>query len=373
MNIVAPVSRLEEVEVLAAAGADELYCGVLPREWVDRFGIANANRRPTGNLPGYDVLEAAVEAAHRNGASLSLVMNAQQYAGSQLDAAIELAERFIGMGGDALIMSDLGLIPVLSAALPSARIHVSSVATCRNGSAARLCRDLGAKRLILPRDVTIAEACEIATEVPDIEVEAFVLNDGCVFEEGACHTLHLPNRLGGPICLDSYVYRYRQRKGGDVDAATQERIAANDAAYRKWLWYRFSCGFTTTPDGMPYGPCGLCAIPAMQAGGVQAVKIAGREGPTARKLASVRMVRQIVDAVDAGLPPDVVKACARNLRPPTDHDHCATGFMCYYPEVAASAGVESGGAGSGLKPNTAGASARRTHPTGRPFQLTPRS
>lgn len=331
MKIVAPISRLTEVELLAQAGANELYCGVLPRQWVRKFGIANANRRPTGNLSTYDELGKAISTAHQNRAALSLVMNAQQYSGDQIAAAIDLAETFLGMGGDALIVSDLGLIRALSGALPSARIHVSSVATCRNASAVRLCGDLGATRVILPRDVTIREACEIAVEAPEIEIEAFVLNDGCVFEEGACHTIHLPGQLGGPICLDSYVYRYHHRAGRTLGQHTMERLAENDAAYRKWLWYRFSCGFTSTPAGMPYGPCGLCAIPAMLRGGIAAVKIAGREGPTARKLASVRMVRKVLDAASAGAGEEAVRELATNLRPSTEH--CATGFMCYYPEV----------------------------------------
>lgn len=331
MKIVAPISRITEVEALAQAGAHELYCGVLPRTWVGKFGIANANRRPTGNLASYEELNEAVDTAHRNHTTLSLVMNAQQYSADQISAAIGLAETFLEMGGDALIVSDLGLIHALATAVPSARIHVSSVATCRNASAARLCRELGATRVILPRDVTIAEACEISREVPDTEIEAFVLNDGCVFEEGACHTIHLPGNLGGPICLDSYVYRYHHRTGRTLDHATLDRLADNDAAYRKWLWYRFSCGFTTTPAGMPFGPCGLCAIPAMLRGGVAAVKIAGREGPTARKLASVRMVRKVLDAACAGLGEQAVKELAMNLRPSADH--CATGFMCYYPEI----------------------------------------
>ncbi len=334
MKIVAPISRVEEVEILAQTGADELYCGVLPREWVGRFGIANANRRPTGNLPGYAELERAVRDAHRAGATLSLVMNAQQYAGGQMDAAAELARRFVDMGGDALIMSDLGLIHSLAQALPDLRIHVSSVATFRNTHAARLAGTLGARRVILPRDVTIAEACEIAHGAPDIEVEAFILNDGCVFEEGACHTIHLPNQLGGPICLDHYRHRYRHRHGKRIGAAMRTRILENDEAYQRWLWYRFSCGFTTTPEGMPFGPCGLCAIPALLRGGVAAVKIAGREGPTARKLASVRMVRRILDAAESGQSDEAVMEIARGLRP--SHAHCATGFMCYYPEVVTS-------------------------------------
>lgn len=331
MRIVAPISRLAEIAVLAAAGADELYCGLAAPAWSGRFPAASSNRRPSGNLASYEDLGRAVELAHAHGATLSLVLNAQHYPAARAEAAADIAGRFAALGGDALIVSDLGLLHRLASQLPSLRVHVSSVATCRNAGAARLCRELGARRLILPRDVTIEEAAGIAAEVPGIEIEAFVLNDGCVFEEGACHTIHLPGRLGGPICLDRYEYTYRRRDGRAPPPHLQARLKENDEAYERWLWYRFSCGFSTTPQGLPFGPCGLCAMPALRRGGLAAVKIAGREAPTARKLGSVRMVRAVLERIAAGADDAAVKRFASGLRP--SEEHCATGFMCYYPEV----------------------------------------
>jgi collagenase-like PrtC family protease len=331
VRIVAPISRVAEIEPVARAGANELYCGILPRQWVGRFSAANANRRPSGNLADFAELESAVSAAHALGCTLALVLNAQQYSTEQEAAAVDIARTFLAMGGDALIIGDIGLMEAVAEAAPSARIHVSSVATCRNASGVRFYRAIGATRVILPRDVTVSEAVEIAAEVPDVEIEAFVLNDGCVFEEGACNTIHLPRNLGGPICLDRYRYAYRRRDGRALSESLQRQLAETDREYEKWLWYRFSCGFSTTPQGQPYGPCGLCALPRFFAGGLKAVKIAGREGPTARKVASVAMVKQIVDATGAGLEPRAIAEIARNLRP--SPEHCALGYMCYYPEV----------------------------------------
>jgi len=185
--------------------------------------------------------------------------------------------------------------------------------------------------VILPRDVTIDEATGIAAEVPDVEIEAFVLNDGCVFEEGVCSTIHLPGQLGGPICLDRYRPVYHRRDGRPLGERLGNALAGTDREYARWLWYRFSCGFKTTPEGLPYGPCGLCAIPAFRTGGLAAIKIAGREGPTARKVAGITMVRTILDAVMQGVPEPDIAGIARNLRPSAEH--CATGYMCYYPEV----------------------------------------
>ena len=79
MKIVAPIRQLDEIAALARAGADELYCGVTPREWAERFGGASANRRPGGNLPSLAALAEAVALAHRNGVQLSLAINARQY------------------------------------------------------------------------------------------------------------------------------------------------------------------------------------------------------------------------------------------------------------------------------------------------------
>ncbi|MNZ30198.1 putative protease YhbU precursor [compost metagenome] len=331
MKIVAPVASMEEVKALSRAGAREFYCGFVPDAWIEKFGVLNANRRPSGNFRSHAELEQAIRIAHQNDCSMSLVLNAQSYTNDQLTALVTLAELFRDMGGDALIVSDLGLIGELVGHVPSLRIHVSSVATCRNGSAARLCRDLGASRLILPRDITIGEAREISAETPDLEIETFILNDGCIFEEGACATVHLPRNLGGPICMDNFVNHYSRRGGGSLKESILDKLQENDREYNQWLWYRFSCGFKTTETGMPFGPCGLCALPALLESRITAVKIAGREAPLARKLASVQMVRSVLDRIEAGYDAEQIMQFAKELRPSVES--CNKGYMCYYPEV----------------------------------------
>ena len=331
MNIVTPISRVAEVEPLLAAGADEFYCGILPREWVDSFKTSNANRRIFGNLDSYEDVATAVGLAHAGGGHMSLVLNAQHYTAEQVVALVDVARRYRDLGGDALIVSDIGLIMALAEALPGYRLHLSSVASCRNSEAARLYQSLGVKRVILPRDLSIAEAAAMAAATPDLEFEVFILNDGCVFEEGVCHTIHLPGKLGGPICLDNYETRYYRRDGRALGADEQQRLQDNEAGYKQWLWYRFSNGFSLTPQGLPWGPCGLCAIPALRAAGIKAVKIAGREGASEKKIASLGMVRQTLDRALAGDSADAITAFARGLRP--QPEHCASGHMCYYPEV----------------------------------------
>lgn len=331
MKISAPISRLEEIPALLRAGANELYCGIVPPDWVTRFNTGAVNRRYFGNLPDYAALAQAVQATQAGGGALFLVLNAQHYGEDFHAALLDIASRFHALGGDAVIVADLPLISMLHDELPELAIHVSSVANCRNSSAIALLRDFGARRVILPRDVTLDEIERMTHTAPDIEIEAFVLNDGCVFEEGLCHSVHLPPRLGGPICVDSFAMAYQDPAGRALSARLQRRHAQNDADYKRWLWYRFGCGFSTTDEGYPFGPCGLCAMHRMRQAGVCSVKIAGREGASERKVKSVELVRQVLDGLRQGADEADAAALAVGLR--KFPGHCRSGYMCYYPEV----------------------------------------
>lgn len=336
MKVTAPISRLAEIEPLAAAGADEFYLGVVPAEWIERFNNRAVNRRIFGNLDSLAALREACDRIHALKRRIHLVLNAQQYSGEQLHALLELARFFDDIGGDAVIVGDAALVGMLADRQFSFRIHISSVATCRNTESAALYRDLGAHRVIFPRYMTLSEMAVMRESVPEIEYEAFVLNDGCVFEEGVCHTIHLPAALGGPICLDDYEYEYQRIDGRPLKYAERRHIESNEAAYREWLWYRFGCGFSTTPGGYPYGPCGLCALPRMVSAGIETVKIAGREAATERKIRAVELVRRVLGHMETQGTEFSVSEYAQGIR--ECPERCATGYMCYYPEVLFEAG-----------------------------------
>ncbi len=331
MKIAAPISAVEEIAPLAAAGADEFYCGVVPEDWVGRFGTASVSRRIFANLTSYDALERAVASVKGLGRHLSLTLNAQQYSGAQLAALMELAGRFDDMGGDAVIVGEVSLLDAIAGAGFGFRVYVSSILSCRNAEAARFYRELGAERVIFPRDVTLEEMARIAAAAPALEYEAFVLNDGCVFEEGVCHTLHLPTRLGGPICLDAYRSRHARADGKGLSEGVARALADNEASYRAWLWYRFGCGFSVTAEGYPFGPCGLCAMPAMARMGITALKVVGREAPTERKLRSVELVAAVRARMAEASEEAEVALFARGLR--AREELCDEGYMCYYREV----------------------------------------
>ncbi len=331
MKITAPLSRVEEIEPLVAAGADEFYCSAVPTDWLQRFGSSAVSRRLFGSLANDSDLELAIERVQGLGKELSLVMNAQHYTSEQLDSLLRLAERFAHQGGDAVIVGDPTLLGLIGAEGFDFGIHLSSIASCRNRQSVEFFRELGATRIIFPRDMTLKEMARMTTRFPDLQFEAFVLNDGCVFEEGVCHSIHLPGQLGGAICMDNYSYRYQRTDGALLSTKEQDVLNYNDSRYAQWLWYRFGCGFSVTEDGYPYGPCGLCALPKLRDMGAVSVKIAGRDAPLERKEKSVALVRKVIDRMNTNEKEMGVMDFAQGIR--RKPDLCAHGQMCYYPEV----------------------------------------
>ena len=166
---------------------------------------------------------------------------------------------------------------------------------------------------------------------PVIGVEAFVLNDGCIYEEGVCHTIHLPKQYGGPICMDNYRYSYYRTDGSDIAPDEQSLMLQNEKDYAEWTWYKFSCGFSTSKQGYTFGPCGLCAIDDFMRAGLTAIKIAGREAPLERKIKSIELVKSVRDKIKRGATKSDILNYATQVR--TRPDLCESGYMCYYPEV----------------------------------------
>jgi putative protease len=332
MKILAPIASHDELEMLAASGAEEFYCGFVPPEWMERYtGAVWLNRRSPvgGSLANEADLKRLVDGAHQLNLPIFTTLNAPYYTAEQLPIVIGLARRLSeDVGVDALIVSDINLLLRLSEEKLSADLHVSSVAATLNTEAIRFLLNFGPSRIVLPRSLTIAEIEAIVGDVRDeVEIEVFMLNDGCAFEEGFCATTH--HHTVGAFCTSLSEMETKFEWTGRV--LTERRhnwLRRNLTDYREWVWYLNGNGCGATPKGLPYGPCGLCAVPDFQRIGVASLKIVGREASPFKKMASVRMVRDIVSRTRAGTPKLHVIERAKSLR--ESPEHCASGYMCYY-------------------------------------------
>ena len=337
MKVLAPIGSFDELEMLAESGAEEFYCGLVPREWMDRYtGAVWLNRRSPkgGSLDSFADLKRLVDGAHAARIPVFVTLNAPYYTSEQIDWVMELARRLDGDAGvDALIVTDTNLLMRLSTANLRADLHVSSVAAVLNNEAIRFLLQFKPTRIILPRSLTIAEIEGLVRACGDeVELEVFVLNDGCAFEEGFCATTH--HHSVGAFCtsLSEMETEFEGNRGLALSHLQTARLRENLADYRRWIWYVNGNGCGATSSGLPYGPCGLCAIHDFHRMGIASLKIVGRESSPFKKMASVRMVRDIVDRVRAGVPKPVSIERAISLR--GEPEHCEAGYMCYYRVTA---------------------------------------
>ncbi|OFX35215.1 MAG: hypothetical protein A2Z07_05625 [Armatimonadetes bacterium RBG_16_67_12] len=320
MKILAPLRSSEEVLPLLAEGAHEFYCGLTPPGWEDTFGEAWVHRRNprAADVPGLEDLRRIVELARPQ--PVYVTLNAPSYPAGAVPRLVEFGRLLLDeVGIAALIVAEWELLLALCEQGLGPRLHVSSLASCRNPGAAAFYRSLGVSRVILPRHMTLREIEE--TAIPGLEWEVFALNDGCVFEEGICATTH----AFGPFCMD------------DRLAARSGRL---DERYEFWKWTLNNCGCQTN-RGYTLGPCGLCALPRLARIGVASLKVVGREASLVRKAASVRLAAVALNHAERGAGPDDIRASVVSMRGAPEL--CRDAHLCYYPDVWASEPGASGG------------------------------
>jgi collagenase-like PrtC family protease len=311
VKILAPLKNSEEVTPLLEAGADEFFCGLTPPDWEKRCGMAWANRRApsSAGMPNIADFEVAVDSAA--GRPVYVALNAPWYPPGAVEMLAEFGLLLLEKGASALIVADMDLLLALAEAGAASRLHVSSLATCNNPGSAAFFRDLGVSRVILPRHLTLGEIEKIS--VPGLELETFLLNDGCVFEEGLCATTH----AAGTFCLGD---------GEGTEGVNPETFER----YAFWKWTLNHCGCQTS-RGYPVGPCGLCALPRLMRIGIASFKVVGREASLPRKEKAVELAARALKIARDGGAPEEIRQAVVDLRGAAPM--CEGAHLCYYPDV----------------------------------------
>lgn len=330
MNILAPLGAYSEVEMLAENGANEFYCGITPTEWIERYspGVWLNRRNPFAGIPSFKELKQTVEASHSYGIPVFVTLNAPYYIDDQYPLLIDLVKYCSQeVGVDAFIISDIGLMTALKQQVPDAKIHVSSLAASMNEGSIELYKEIGVDRIVLPRSVQLNEITALKEAAGDIEIEVFLLNDGCVYEESFCMTTH--NRVSAFCSQIQWDYEYFPSNGNkQISSIEKGKLDAQINDYREFVWFVNDCGGKVANDGLPLGPCGLCALPNLKEAGVDSLKIVGREGAAYRKISSVQMVKAVIDKIRMTENHSEVIATCKKIR--NQPQICESGLMCYY-------------------------------------------
>ena len=171
MTLLSPAKNKEVAIAAIQAGADAIYIGA------PAFGA----REKAGN--SIEELAEVVEYAHTYGVQVLVTVNTLLH-DDEYPQAVKMIRELYRIGVDALIIQDLHL---LDFDLPPIRLHASTQCDNRTTEQVARLRDLGFKRVVLARELSIEEIRAIHEAVPDIELEAFVHGALCVSYSGRCY------------------------------------------------------------------------------------------------------------------------------------------------------------------------------------------
>jgi putative protease len=158
------------------AGADAVY-----------FGIHGHNAR--ARATNFDPAELAdtMRFLHEHGVRGYVTLNTLVF-DSELPALERAIVACADAGVDAVIVQDLGVLRLVRALAPTLHVHASTQMTCTDAGSVRFAVELGASRVILARELSVADIASIRADAPDIELEVFVHGALCIAYSGQCLT-----------------------------------------------------------------------------------------------------------------------------------------------------------------------------------------
>ncbi len=174
-ELLAPAGNLEKLKKAFLYGADAVYIG--GEEFSLRVAAENFS---------IDDMKEGIAFAHERGGKVYLTANIIPH-NRDIEEYAHYLNQVKDLGLDAVILSDLGMFQVTRELAPELEIHVSTQANNVNYRSARAWYEMGAKRVILAREMSLDEIKEIREKVqPELELEAFVHGAMCISYSGRC-------------------------------------------------------------------------------------------------------------------------------------------------------------------------------------------
>ena len=219
-ELLSPAGNLEKLKVACHFGADAVYFAG------KQFGL----RAYAGNFSEAEMKEAFLY-LHQRGKKGYVTVNVFPY-----DEDFPALERHLiylsEIGADGVILSDPGVLSLAREVAPSLEIHLSTQANTLNARAAAFWADMGVKRIVLARELSIDRIRRIRDELdPSVELECFAHGAMCISYSGRCL---LSNYLSGrdnykgecvQACRWSYVIHEKSRDAREFPIEEDERGA----------------------------------------------------------------------------------------------------------------------------------------------------
>lgn len=175
MELLAPAGGKEQLEYAIRFGADAVYLAC------ERFGM----RKRASNFKVEDLPWVSAY-AHERGAAVHVACNTVMHEDDlkELPAYFEAVQK---AGVDALIISDMGAFALAKRYAPEVDLHVSTQASVSNSAAALAWHELGARRVVCAREMSLADIAAMHADLPaSLELEVFAHGSMCMSYSGRC-------------------------------------------------------------------------------------------------------------------------------------------------------------------------------------------
>ena len=301
-EILAPAGDMERLYMAVDYGADAVYLA----------GTSFGMRSFAGNFSPEELPEA-VRYAHAHGVKVHVTVNTMPR-GNELPALPAHLELLNDCGVDALIIADLGVFRMAEKYAPRCERHVSTQVSIANAACASAWYDLGAKRVVLARELSLEEIRVIRQNTPPgLEIETFAHGAMCVSYSGRCL---LSNYMTGRdsnrgACAQPCRYQYalmEEKRPGEYFPVFEDEKGTYIMNSRDM--------------------CMIDHIAELMDAGVDCLKIEGRAKSAYYAAIVTGAYRHAIDAVVAGQPLDPVW---RDEVEHVSHRHYSTGFFFGLP------------------------------------------
>ncbi len=243
IELLAPAGNMEKLKTAFYYGADACYFAG------KQYGL----RAFAGNFDDQELAQS-VAYAHSLGKKAYITLNIIAH-NTDFDNMKQYILYLQSIGADAVIVADVGIIQLIREIAPDLAIHVSTQANITNKYTAQFFANMGVKRLILARELSLDEIREIRDNIPkDIEIETFVHGAMCISYSGRCL---LSNYLTGRdsnrgACVQACRWCYtikEQSRSDEYEIQEDSRgtyiLNSKDLCLIEHLWKLIDAGVTS--------------------------------------------------------------------------------------------------------------------------------
>ncbi len=207
-ELLAPAGTFKNLRYAITYGADAVYAGM------PRYSLRVRNN----DFSTLERLAEGIAFVHAAGKAFFLASNVLPH-NSKVRTFIDDMEPVIALRPDALIMADPGLIMLVRERWPDIPVHLSVQANTMNYASVKFWQQMGIKRIILSRELSLDQVEEIRQACPDIELEVFVHGALCIAYSGRCllsgYFNHRDANQG--TCTNSCRWDYKVKEASEDD------------------------------------------------------------------------------------------------------------------------------------------------------------